>query len=115
MNIACLTIGVANFYLHYYYDALGLLALFAGIYLNHMVCHANGGSMPVFSADQELLDGARASKGHHIGTHSTQYKCLADIIPAPFFGAMSVGDIFIFAGYLYSAACVPRPLLHLFS
>jgi len=95
----------------------GMPLIMAGLVMNAVVIVANGG-MPV-SADTlrtsgqddvvASLDNQGANK-HHLLTEDDQLAFLADVIPVPqpIGQAISVGDVFIYAGLIWAVVAAMR-------
>lgn len=80
----------------------GTLFIGAGLALNIAVILANG-AMPVSLAavhhlGLKALPGLQTGVKHHAMTHRTRLGFLGDIIPVPFLGIVSVGDVTLGTG-----------------
>lgn len=95
----------------------GMYLLLAGIAMNALVIVVNGG-MPV-SADtlratqqDEVLASLRVERAdkHHLLTNDDRLTFLADVVPLPqpIGQAISIGDVFIYAGLVWAIVAVMR-------
>jgi hypothetical protein len=95
----------------------GMALLLAGLAMNFAVIAINGG-MPVSaealrsSGQDDVLASLQAERAdkHHLKTTDDQLTFLADVIaiPPPIGQAISIGDVFIYAGLMWTIAVAMR-------
>lgn len=121
-NIYKVIYSAAIFYLIYKFKIykpgfIGMAIMFAGLILNQIVIHANGGKMPVYptlslKTGYTTIEKINTIDGLHIvGDSSTSLKYLSDIFDVGYC-IMSIGDVlvraFLFVVLYYSFKCVNK-------